>query len=89
MIVTVLLLFLFHPSSNGSRQATGKLTVTARVASSVSVTFAANGTPVIVVANAPADSDAVARVSSQSSSKKAAQPNEKSTQVKQHKSKPF
>ena len=89
MILPVLLLALFHPPGNGGREATGELTVTARVASSVSVTFAANGTPVIVVANAPADTDAVARVPSQSRSKKAAQPNEKSKQVKQHNSKQF
>jgi hypothetical protein len=89
MILPVLLLALFHPPGNGGREATGELTVTATVASSVSVTFAANGTPVIVVANASADTDAVALAASQSRSKKAAQPNGKSTQVKQHKSKRF
>ncbi|HWG48195.1 MAG TPA: hypothetical protein VN669_00800 [Candidatus Acidoferrales bacterium] len=88
MIVPVLLLFLFQLPGNG-REATGELTVTARVASSVSVTFAANGTPVIVVANAKADADALTRVSSQSPSNKTAHPNEESTHVKQHNPKRF
>jgi hypothetical protein len=40
---------------HAARSAAGKLTVTAVVSSSVSVTFDAEGRPVIVVANAPAD----------------------------------
>ena len=49
-----------HPSANGN------LTVTAVVASSVFVSFSPDGTPVIVVANAPADAETIVLASTQS-----------------------
>jgi hypothetical protein len=73
VIVPALLLLSFFPPNHRSGQATGELTVTAVVASSVSVTFAPDGTPSIVVANAPADAEPIARTSSQPRERKAAQ----------------
>jgi len=65
--VFILLLILFpsgQPSS-AHASASGDLTVTAVVTSSVSVTFDSAGSPVIVVANAPADTDAFQIASTQ------------------------
>jgi len=65
-----LLLFFMAPfgsqNSGQHASASGNLTVTAIVTSSVSVTFAPDGTPIIVVANAPADAAAIAQISSSS-----------------------
>jgi len=82
VIVALFLLLTFLPSNHAARQAAGELTVTAVVASSVSVTFAADGTPVMLVANASPDADAVARASSQFSSHIAELQNKKSKHVK-------
>jgi len=56
--VGLLLLLMTAPGSNKTDQhasARGSLKVTALVTSSVSVTFAPDGTPTVIVANAPAD----------------------------------
>ena len=54
----LLLLLMTAPGANKGGQhssASGSLTVTAIVTSSVSVTFSADGTQTVIVANAPAD----------------------------------
>jgi len=69
-----LLLFFMAPfgsqNSGQHASASGNLTVTAIVTSSVSVTFAPDGTPTIVVANAPADAATIVDVSSSLSERK-------------------
>ena len=77
VIVLLLLLSAFNQPNHGDRHATGALTVTALVTSSVSVTFAADGRPAVVVANAPADAGALARVSLQSRTDKSAPSDDK------------
>lgn len=71
MIAHVFLLFFLmaSPGSNRSAQmasASGSLSVTAMVTSSVSVTFAADGAPTVIVANAPADAGTLSLLSSAS-----------------------
>jgi hypothetical protein len=59
-------LLLLSPASPAPRSsATGKLSVSASVASSVSVTFNPDGTYSMVVANAPADAETIATASSE------------------------
>ena len=65
-IVSFLLIFLpSGPPASAHASASGDLTVTAVVASSVSVTFDSDGRPVLVVANAPADADTIVLASTQ------------------------
>ena len=64
LIMTSLL--VSPPPSGPHATATGSLTVSAVVASSVSVTFNADGTYTMVVANAPADAETIAAASSES-----------------------
>jgi hypothetical protein len=69
MILHVGLLLLLVAPSGQSRSgqhasASGSLTISVIVTSSVSVTFAPDGTPTVIVANAPADAAAIALVSS-------------------------
>ena len=76
-ILTFFLMFLpSGPPSGAHASATGNLTVTAVVTSSVSVTFDSDGRPVMVVANAPADADAIALAS---------KPFDKTTRNRDHK----
>jgi len=69
-VVLLLLLAAPGPQSGQHASASGSLTVTAIVTSSVSVTFAPDGTPTIVVANAPADAATIVDVSSSLSERK-------------------
>jgi len=65
--VVSLLLLMAPPGPNNTGQharASGDLTVTAIVTSSVSVTFAPDGTPTVIVANAPADAATITLLSS-------------------------
>ena len=64
------------PPRGAHASATGNLTVTAVVTSSVSVTFDSDGIAVVVVANAPADADAIALAS---------KPFDKTTRNRDHK----
>ena len=68
----VVSLFLSAASPGPRASATGKLSVSAVVASSVSVTFNADGTYSIVVANAPADAETIATASTESTMKRKA-----------------
>jgi hypothetical protein len=64
--VTFLLLFLQSSlPTSAHRSASGNLNVTAAVTSSVLVTFDSDGKPIVVVANAPADADAIVLASMQ------------------------
>jgi hypothetical protein len=64
---------LVSPALSSPRaSATGKLSVSAVVRSSVSVTFNPDGTYAVVVANAPADAETIALVSTESSRKEKA-----------------
>ncbi|HWH56497.1 MAG TPA: hypothetical protein VN682_02640 [Terriglobales bacterium] len=65
VFIFLLILFPSGPPASAHASATGNLTVTAVVTSSVSVTFDSAGSPVIVVANAPADTDAFQIASTQ------------------------
>jgi hypothetical protein len=59
-VAGVLLMFLPpRPPTSAHAGASGELRVTAIVTSSVSVTFDDEGTPRVVVANAPADADTI------------------------------
>jgi hypothetical protein len=65
-VVTFLLIFLpSGPPASAHASASGDLTVTAVVASSASLTFDSDGKPVVVVANAPADANAIELASTQ------------------------
>jgi hypothetical protein len=65
VFIFLLILFPAGLPASAHASATGNLTVTAVVTSSVSVTFDSAGSPVIVVANAPADADAIQIASTQ------------------------
>jgi hypothetical protein len=65
-VVSFLLILLpSGPPTSAHASASGDLTVTAVVTSSVLVTFDSAGKPLIVVANAPADADAIQMASTQ------------------------
>lgn len=65
-VFSLMLLLISSDSSTGRHSsASGDLTVTAMVTSSVSVTFAPDGKPIIVVANAPADAQTILSASTQ------------------------
>jgi hypothetical protein len=65
-VFSLMLLLVSSDNSAGRHaNASGNLTVTAMVTSSVSVTFAADGKPIIVVANAPADTQTIVSASTQ------------------------
>ena len=65
-VLILLLLLPPGPPVGGHASASGNLTVTAVVTSSASVTFDHDGRPIVVVANAPADADAIVLASRQS-----------------------
>jgi outer membrane protein assembly factor BamE (lipoprotein component of BamABCDE complex) len=65
VFILLLVLLPSGPPASAHASATGDLTVTAVVTSSVSVTFDSAGRPAIVVANAPADADAIQMASTQ------------------------
>ena len=80
--VVLLLLLMTGPGSNNTGQyasASGKLIVTAVVTSSVSVAFAPDGTPTVIVANAPADAATLTLLSSPSMIKSKAKESKQTT----------
>lgn len=65
-VITLLLVLLQSgPPVSAHANASGNLSVTAIVTSSISVTFDAQGRPVVIVANAPADADSIVQASTQ------------------------
>jgi hypothetical protein len=65
-VFSLMLLLISSDASTGRHVgASGNLTVSAVVTSSVSVTFTSDGKPIMVVANAPADAQAIVGASTQ------------------------
>ena len=84
-VVTFLLILLpSGPPASAHASASGDLTVTAVVASSASLTFDSDGKPVVVVANAPADANAIELTSTQFAQKR--NPDQKPREASPHRS---